>query len=666
MVERNRGRKSAPGGKAEKRAAPPHSPTLLHERALAAAQQSLFEWRPNQDRLTMGAAFWAQIGHPHEGPSLPLRDFHGLLVQEDRLPLGEVLRRAAATRPDGAETIPASFRVATPAGDVHEFTLALAHSPVLLEGEAVVTGIVSDATESLRLRRELVEARNLAESANRAKSEFIATISHEIRTPINGILGMTGLLLDSELSDEQRDLARTVQESGQALLDIVTDILDFAKVEAGKLELEQIPFELPDLVAGAIRMTEACAKAKGLELVAQIDPKLPREVLGDPGRLRQVLLNLIANAIKFTERGKVSVRARVLSRANRTVRLRFEVEDTGIGISEEAIPKLFQKFSQVDSSIARRYGGTGLGLAVCKSLVDLMTGDIGVHSEIGRGSTFWFEVALPEAGRKLGRAPPSGPQRAGVPVLVVDDNPVNARLLVALLQRMGHPADVVDTGTKAVEAARKGEHGLVLMDVQLPGLDGYEAAAAIRSLPGRRGEVPIVAVTGDIGESDRERYRRSAINDFVHKPVDAGVLNDVVKRWAGTSVARPAPREEEPAAPVDGLIDESVISALNARIGPAKTGELVDLYVADLKERVEYVRAARTAKDMNALHRQAHDLRSTTGSLGLTPLFALGEGIQSATHEGNEKQAFSLAAEGMVVAEQTIVALAAADPRNDA
>ncbi len=639
----------------------------VFERALAASNQSLLQWNVTSDLVTLGPRFWAQIGRPDMGPALPLPAFLELAAPQDRATLAELLRRSATYSGEMSADVATSMRVATPDGDVREFTVALSR-PALQSGEdRLVAGIVGDATEALRLKRELVEARNLAETANKAKSEFIATISHEIRTPINGILGMTGLLLDSKLDTEQHDFARTVQESGQALLEIVTDILDFSKVEAGKLELEQIPFDLPEVIASALRITEPRATAKDLVLRWTPDPTLPRALSGDPGRLRQVLLNLISNAIKFTERGQVEVRAALVAQQNRTVRIRFEIEDTGIGISDSARPKLFQKFSQVDSSVARRYGGTGLGLAVCKSLVDLMAGDIGVESQFGKGSTFWFEVSLAESTGTLGRAQPTAaPRRTGVPMLVVDDNPVNSRLLVALLSRLGHSADVVDTGWKAVDAARKGSYSLVLMDVQLPGLDGYEAAAQIRALPGRKGEVPIVAVTADAGESDRERYRHSAINDFVLKPIDSRELGTVVRRWAGATVGREDAPLPAASSAIDEIIDTTVVGALAARIGAIKTGELVDLYVTDLRDRIGRVTDAVTARDVNALRREAHDLRSTSGSLGLTRLFALGEAIQAATLEGNEEVAFTTAAKVADVSELTIAALLAADPRRQA
>lgn len=667
MAQRNRARDAADGSAAATTAADasPSSREQRYQRALAAAQQSLFELYVAEDRVAVGPLFWAQIGRPAAGPSMSFPNFLGLVHAEDRPILVEALRRAGEREGNAEAPLSASFRIATPVGDVREFTIGVAGGSSGDTAEArIVTGVVGDATEARRLRRELVEARTLAETANRTKSEFIATISHEIRTPINGILGMTGLLLDSELTDEQRDFARTVQESGQALLELVTDIIDFSKAEAGKLELEQIEFELPDVIAGAVRMTAARAGAKGLELRWEPDPRLPSGLIGDPGRLRQILLNLISNAIKFTERGAVVVRARPLERKNGIAKVRIEVQDTGIGIDEDQMPKLFRKFSQVDSSIARRYGGTGLGLAVCKNLVDLMAGDIGVDSVTGEGSTFWFEIALPDVGRKLSKArPAAGPRRVGAPVLVVDDNAVNSRLLAALLGKLGHAVGVVDTGWKAVEAARQGAYGLVLMDLQLPGLDGYEAAAAIRALPSRRGEVPIVAVTGDSGEGDRERYRHSAINEFLLKPVDNGLLGEVVRRWAGAWVERSAPSTRPSQRAAGDVIYRSVLNALTDRLGADKTGELINLYVTDLKERVEHVGAALAARDAAALHREAHDLRSTSGSLGFTRLFALGEGIQNATQRGNDADAFAIAAKVAAVSEETIAALLAADPR---
>ena len=537
------------------------------ERALFSARQSWLRWDAARDHVEIGPYFWQLMGRG--AAAVSRAEFLAFLDPVDRAAVADALNDAHAA------PLAVSFRVAA-SKDLREFTLVACG-----EADGVVAGILTDATDARRLRRELEEARNEAEAANRAKSEFLATISHEIRTPLNGILGMIGLLLDTELAERQRDFAQTVQESAQALLEIVTDILDFSKLEAGRLELEQIEFTPAEMVQSALRMTDPRARAKSLALRWEPDPNLPSDLVGDPGRLRQILLNLISNAIKFTERGEVVVRARVLERKNDVARLRFEVRDTGIGIPDAAQSKLFHRFSQVDSSIARRYGGTGLGLAVCKNLVDLMAGDIGVESTPNRGSTFWFEVALPE------RLPPvrrDSAKRPGQHILVVDDNAVSGRVLSAHLAQMGHRCDVADSGAKAISLAAKNDYGVIVMDLQLPELDGYETAAAIRTLPGRRGAAPIIAASGDSADPDRAQH--SSINEFLLKPVDPDLLREAVQRWAGVWVERGAlPTHPAGQAEVAAVIDRSIVEALTRRLGRAKAGELVDLYLADLKER---------------------------------------------------------------------------------
>ena len=420
-----------------------------------------------------------------------------------------------------------------------------------LNGEGGTGGVITTYTDISELKpteENLVQAKHAAEQAMRARSQFLANMSHEIRTPMNGVLGMANVLAETPLNAEQREYLQTIRNSGDSLLKIVSDILDFSKIEAGKVEIEEVEFDLRSRVASNLQLFAASAREKNLTLSSTYADAVPLRVIGDPVRISQALSNLLGNAIKFTESGSISVNVGVHAREGDDLMLKFDVRDTGIGISKAAIERICDPFSQEDVSTTRRFGGTGLGLTISRQLVELMGGELAVESDQGVGSCFSFTIKLCVAGEQTAAAAPVAlaavtPLQSAasntqiIDVLLAEDNNVNQIVANAMLKKIGCHVTIARDGAEAVAHAKAHHYDVILMDCHMPNMDGFEATAAIRVLEHEgQSRHTIIAQTANAMEGDRESCLAAGMDDYLAKPISAALLAEMLRRWTAGSI----------------------------------------------------------------------------------------------------------------------------------
>ncbi len=611
--------------------------------AVEAARLALWDWQLPTPQVFLTARWGEMLGDVAVEGCWSLTDLEARIHPDDRQAFDDLHRRLLSSELRHAVS---QYRVRTSDG-----WLWIENHAMVAEHDARgrplrLMGTLADIGERKRAEAEGEQARRLAEQASRAKSEFLANISHEVRTPLNALMGLTRLLMESPLNAEQQNWLALMDSSAHALLGLLNDVLDLSRIEAGKLSIERVRFDLHDVLQDAGALYAEQARAKPLDWSMEMQPGLPRHMQGDPGRLRQVLTNLLSNALKFTPRGgSIRVTAGATSAATGP-QLRLVVQDSGVGISPRQQATIFDAFTQADASTARRFGGSGLGLAICSRLVRLMGGEIGLQSALGQGSTFTVTLPLddaPAADKPSLTAPSepdgmaqAGDRFAGLRVLVAEDHPVNELLMRQLLQRLGCTVLLARDGEQAVAQWSQGGVDLVLMDVQMPGTNGLQATQRIRALETARGQphTPIVAVTANAMSGDRDACLAAGMDGYTPKPVAPQALMRAMDEALRCASGQPAAPSEEPAPEphtpaAAGALD---VAKLRRRLdGDEETlRQLAQAMRTDLSERLRQLARALQTQDADLAVAHAHGLKGSLGSMTAERGARLAKGLELA------------------------------------
>jgi len=506
-----------------------------------------------------------------------------------------------------------------------------------------------DITEQKNNEAHLRRARREAEASNESKSNFLASMSHEIRTPMNAVLGILDLLTDTNLTEKQISLISTARDSGELLMTIINDILDFTKMDVGEQILQHTTFDLLLLLKNCISLLKHLADKKSLQLRIVQSPTLPQFVKGDPDRLQQILINLINNAIKFTEKGSITLFVNIDTQHNNHLTLRFQVCDTGIGIHPDNQATLFDEFTMVDQTYSRKYEGTGLGLAICKRLIHLMHGEISVTSELAKGSTFEFTIDLEKADVKIAqknlKQTPLLLPRANTRILLAEDNLANQMVIKSILEHAGLLVDLVSNGQEALQAVQHNTYEVVLMDISMPEMDGMSATKAIRQLTSPVAEIPIIALTAHTLSGDKERFLAAGMNDYLSKPINRKSALNCIAQWTKSELAEPTKKVNTNLSTEtdDPYVDEATLLQLVSDTDAEIVPELIALYIEDSQQRLVKINLAICAKDFHTLEFETHTVGSSAAAHGNERLYRLSRKIEGLCREKEHLQALAMA-----------------------